>query len=279
MAIWSQLSTYLADQFGAALIVLCVLSALELMFPAGRQSVGGRVAGLAFWIIYLPVATLAMNGFGMMWQALGVRPLAVLHLDTDWAGPLAVLIGPVVGALVYDFFFYWYHRAQHRWFWRFHAVHHSIRELNTVNSYHHLSEVVFQSAGLMLPASLFLVDGGLGAPVVVVLIRFHASFIHSSTRLHLGPLRLFLCDNRFHRIHHSLEERHFDRNFGAFTTLWDRVFGTAHFPEPDEWPATGLEGVAQPETVGAWLALPMTIGRPAAPAHGAIPTAAAHGQI
>jgi sterol desaturase/sphingolipid hydroxylase (fatty acid hydroxylase superfamily) len=29
-----------------------------------------------------------------------------------------------------------------------------------------------------------------------------------------------------HRIHHSPEVEHFDRNFGGITPLWDRLFGT-----------------------------------------------------
>jgi sterol desaturase/sphingolipid hydroxylase (fatty acid hydroxylase superfamily) len=96
---------------------------------------------------------------------------------------------------------------------------------------------------------------------MLILLQLQASFIHSSSRIDLGPLRLFLCDNRFHRIHHSVEERHFDKNFGAFTTLWDRLFGTAWFPEKDEWPETGLAEIDQPRSLRRWFDLPARLRR------------------
>ena len=52
------------------------------------------------------------------------------------------------------------------------------------------------------------------------------NYLHSPIRLHLGVLGRYIVDNRVHRIHHSLEPAHFDKNFGMFTTLWDRLFGT-----------------------------------------------------
>jgi sterol desaturase/sphingolipid hydroxylase (fatty acid hydroxylase superfamily) len=59
-------------------------------------------------------------------------------------------------------------------------------------------------------------------------------------------LRRLIADNRFHRIHHSVDPHHFDKNFGAGTTIWDQLFGTAHFPAADEWPDTGIAD--HPET-------------------------------
>ena len=79
----------------------------------------------------------------------------------------------------------------------------------------------------------------------------------------LGPLRAWFVDNRYHRIHHSLEERHFDRNFGAFTTLWDRLFGTHYAPEPGEWPDVGLAEVGEPGGVREWLDQPLRYPAPA----------------
>lgn len=109
---------------------------------------------------------------------------------------------------------------------------------------------------LTLPTSLIVADVGQALPYANLLLWLHIVWIHSPTRFHFGPLRALFADNRFHRIHHSLEERHFDRNFGAFTTLWDRLFGTAYFPEADEWPAVGLAEVGEPADLREWLDLP-----------------------
>lgn len=122
-------------------------------------------------------------------------------------------------------------------------MHHSIEELNAVNSYHHISEPLLQWIGIGLPASLIVSDSGVTVPIIAVIIHLNASFIHLPMRVSFGPLRAVFCDNRFHWIHHSLETRHFDGNFGAFTTLWDRFFSTAWFPIDAEWPDIGLAGV------------------------------------
>lgn len=219
------------------------------------------MTGFGIWALYVPVSLVIFKLLHGFWLSIGIRPLITVQMSFGWAGTAAIVVAPITAALIYDFFFYWFHRAQHAFAWRFHAVHHSIRELNAANSYHHASEPVFQAIFLLLPASLIVADTGPAVPAMLIILQLHASFIHSPTSLNLGWLRVFFCDNRFHRIHHSLEEKHFDKNFGAFTTLWDRLFGTAWFPQADEWPATGLAEVDQPRSLRTWIDLPIRFGR------------------
>jgi sterol desaturase/sphingolipid hydroxylase (fatty acid hydroxylase superfamily) len=241
------------------------MTALELLIPRTKQSAAGRIQGLFFWILWIPATAISFAAFRALWAAIGIPPLIVLPLDFSWAGVLAAaVLAPLAGAFVGDFFFYWFHRGQHAFFWRFHAVHHSIRDMNAVNAFHHPSEGVIQALLYLLPTSLIVADTGPAVPMMTVLIYFQASFIHSPAAIHLGPLRHVLVDNRFHRIHHSLQEEHFDRNFGAFTTFWDRLFGTAWWPAREEWPDTGLAEVDQPRNVREWVTLPWRFGRPEA---------------
>ncbi|MDF7776002.1 sterol desaturase family protein [Sphingomonas sp. AOB5] len=242
------------------------MTALELLLPRGRNSIAGRIPGLMFWAIWLP-ATWAVYGlFHQFWAYLGIRPLIVLPLSLDWTGAIAVIAAPIVGAMVGDFFFYWFHRAQHRWLWRYHAVHHSIREMSAANSYHHISEPVVHTLLYLIPTSLIVSYTGPVAPAMTVLLYLHASYIHSPAAISFGPGRALFVDNRFHRIHHSLDEKHFDHNFGAFTTIWDRLFGTAWYPAKDEWPDVGLAEVDQPRTVAEWITLPGRYARATATA-------------
>ncbi|WP_066813312.1 sterol desaturase family protein [Sphingomonas asaccharolytica] len=239
------------------------MTALELLLGHGEQKFASRLPGLIFWVLWLPVSRLVYAAFHALWAEIGIRPLIVLPLEFTWLGAAAIVATAVASAAIYDFFFYWCHRAEHRWLWRFHAVHHSIRDMNAVNAFHHITEPIFQTLLILLPASLIVSETGPVASLMVLLLYFQASFIHSPARLHFGPARAFFVDNRFHRIHHSLEERHFDRNFGAFTTIWDRLFGTAHFPAAAEWPDVGLAQIDQPRTVGEWISLPRRYGRQA----------------
>jgi hypothetical protein len=79
--------------------------------------------------------------------------------------------------------------------------------------------------------------------------------------MNLGPLGRYFMDNRLHRIHHSIEPQHFDKNFGLFTTLWDSLFGTAYFPARDEWPDTGVPDFPEPASMTEFLFSPFTYRR------------------
>jgi len=85
------------------------------------------------------------------------------------------------------------------------------------------------------------------------LATLQSQYIHSPTRLHFGPLWRLVYDNRFHRIHHSLEPRHFEKNFGVTTPLWDWMFGTLYVPAKDEWPDTGLADQADMDGIVDFL--------------------------
>ena len=204
-------------------------------------------------------------------QSLHLRPLAIVDLrgltESPWlpqrvAGWIAAAFAI---SLIGNVFYYWLHRAQHRVqvLWRQHSVHHSIREMSAASSYHHFTEDILQFVFVVVPMSILLgVESGPVPWIVLAITATHSYFIHSSTRLHLGWLRYVIGDNRFHRLHHSLEPKHFNKNFGTSTPLWDVLFGTAYFPSKDEWPEVGLEGVSEPETVKEYLVRPfVSVGR------------------
>ena len=48
-----------------------------------------------------------------------------------------------------------------------------------------------------------------------------------------------------------------DKNFGITFSLWDQLFGTAHFPKEDEWPEVGIAGHSPPATLGAFVCYPL----------------------
>ena len=54
----------------------------------------------------------------------------------------------------------------------------------------------------------------------------------------LGPLELFLNTPSHHRVHHGINPKYIDKNYGGILIVWDRLFGT--FAPEEEEPVYGL---------------------------------------
>lgn len=210
------------------------LMLFEWRFPMERQSVASRFRAATIWCLALPLIALMNVAMRYGLGALGLKPLISINFGTAWwiGWPAAMIVG--------DFFYYWYHRAMHRFAWPIHSVHHSIRELNAVSAFIHPLDEMAHILLSTVPATILLSIDVRMIAALPFLATLQGHFIHSCTRLNLGPLRYIVNDNRFHRIHHSVLPEHFDRNFGSFSTVWDQLFGTAIFPKSDEWPDTGV---------------------------------------
>ncbi len=237
--------------------MFAVLVIAETLLPRGGQRVSlvSRLRAATFWVVWMPFTVVTLFAFQAVWVRLGVEPLIPSLAPTGWPRPLAIIVAGFGSAFIGDFFYYWCHRAQHRFFWRFHAVHHSIRDLSAVSGYHHVSDEAFKLILYSGPLTL-LINDPFSFPILGALLGFQGFYLHSVTKLHFGPLGWLIQDNRFHRIHHSVEAQHFDKNFGVFTTLWDHLFGTAYVPGPDEWPETGVGEIDEPMTVLDYLLQP-----------------------
>jgi sterol desaturase/sphingolipid hydroxylase (fatty acid hydroxylase superfamily) len=164
-----------------------------------------------------------------------------VELPPTFAGQLGLTLG---GLLIFDFFYYWFHRAQHRWsaLWALHKVHHADPSVNATTTYrHHWLEEPFRAVLVGLPLGLLVkLHGGVAdAAGFGLAVGLWGYFIHMNLRLDLGPLTPVLAGPQLHRIHHSNVPQHVDRNFAAYFPVWDVVFGTYLRPGPNEYPATG----------------------------------------
>lgn len=224
---------------------------------------GGRMRALMYWAVYLVVAQLAGAAANAIRGAFGLVPLVTVDFGwadaNGWGGwikPVGLLI---TGALVFDFFYYWFHRLQHRWswLWAFHATHHSIRNMNGLACYHHPLEDLIRLPFIFIPMAVLIEvppsDFVLGSLLVGAL----AWFSHMRSWVNLGAARHFVIDNHYHRVHHSVEARHHNRNFAGIFPLWDRLFGTQYMPPPSAHRLpVGLDDQDAPATMTAYLMQP-----------------------
>ncbi len=155
---------------------------------------------------------------------------------------------------------YLVHRALHRFpaLWSFHKVHHSAEVLTpfTVYRTHPIEAVIFSLRSILVQALLvgaFLFFFGdratlmtvLGANAFLFFFNLAGSNLrHSHVWISYGSfLERWLISPAQHQIHHSVEDRHHDRNFGAVLAVWDRFGGSLCLATPENRPAGyGIKG-------------------------------------
>lgn len=177
-------------------------------------------------------------------------------------GALAVL---VTGCLLSDLLIYLTHRVHHAVFflWRFHSVHHADTELDVSTTLRHHPVEYVGNATLIA-----LIGIGLGLPAWVV--PFYATLnIASGLFQHMNAmlprrldnaLRCVLVTPGMHHTHHSMSPEHYNSNYGAVFSFWDRMFGTELSLSPQRQQSLSY-GIADEPRYGllAALSLPLRL--------------------
>jgi sterol desaturase/sphingolipid hydroxylase (fatty acid hydroxylase superfamily) len=211
-----------------------------MMYLAVPTLLGGVIAGLI-------AVVRKYNGGG------------VLDLSMDGnAGVAAALASSVIFLAVFDFFYYWWHRAQHEVpaLWAIHKLHHMDESLGVSTQMRcHWLEEIGRIPFIFVPMAL-LFNLPLHAGVVAIVLTAWSGFIHANLRLGLGKASVLVAGPQVHRIHHSNLPRHFDRNYAAFFPLYDVIFRTYYHPAPDEYPPTGVRNDPEISSVVQAFLLP-----------------------
>jgi sterol desaturase/sphingolipid hydroxylase (fatty acid hydroxylase superfamily) len=240
----SGLATFAGVALGLPLALLGLLLLIELQAgPREREPKNYAVVWLvqsAFLAFALPLEFASIK--------LGLLPSEPLFRFETPAGTMAQLVQTVplfvLALLISDFFRYWFHRAQHHFafLWRFHAVHHSPRDLDVLHDFTHPFEQIGNLFLIAIPTA-FLIGVDLGQLYLVgAFFAVQGRLHHMNVPVHYGPLRHILCDNRYHFVHHSRDPADYDSNFAGLFPVLDRLFGTYREPKPGPLPATGLPG-------------------------------------
>ena len=119
----------------------------------------------------------------------------------------------------------WSHHS--RILWRLHAVHHSVERMYGLNGLmkHPLHQALETLAGV---SPLLL--AGMPQEIAMLLafsVTIQLLLQHSNVDVELGILGRWLALGATHRLHHLADSVRGNVNFGLFTTIWDRLLGTA----------------------------------------------------
>ena len=165
------------------------------------------------------------------------------------AGPLAIVLFTITMLLAYDLSYYLYHAAQHRFpiLWELHKVHHSAEVMVgiTKDRVHPLDDLLNRAWDGVIPGIAFGIWSVIALdPVEVAIFGVNVYVIrnilmmdfvrHTHYKISFGPLNHVILCPHWHQLHHSVDPRHYDKNFGLLFSFWDRLFGTQCVPERDE---------------------------------------------
>ena len=172
-------------------------------------------------VVGLVVAALALSRIAM---PEGLRN--AVAAQSLWLQVIAV-------TLLADLCFYLVHRLFHEvpWLWNFHAVHHSIVEMDWLAAarVHPIDQILTKGSGLMIVFAL-----GFSAEAIAVHATGYALqsyFVHSNVRFRCGGLRWLLAAPGFHHWHHANQPEAHNKNYAGQLPMWDLLFGTLYMPE------------------------------------------------
>lgn len=198
----------------------------------------------------------ALGAFGGVALAQAFVPAAAWQVwPSDW--PLVLQVP--LALFIAEFFQYWQHRLLHSVpaLWWVHMLHHSATRMTFLKTTRiHALDI---GSGAFLTTAPLL---ALGAPPAVLLWatafgNFTAQLQHSNVTLPTPRwVNAIVGTPATHWLHHSIDKREGNSNFGMNLMLWDHIFGT--YIPPSETPCItiGIDPNPVPPTFIGQLLLP-----------------------
>jgi len=157
-----------------------------------------------------------------------------------------VVLDIIIYLLAVSFFDYWSHRILHsKPFWPLHRFHHSATEFNSLTVYrNHPALAAWDPLIQMWPLALLPMTPRISEYWPMVVLLWHTLQIvnHSDFDWTYGWIgRWLLMSPGMHKVHHSNNPEHFNKNLGNLFVIWDRLFGT-YQDVPSQPVALGLLG-------------------------------------
>lgn len=192
------------------------------------------------------LAALSAAIFPMLAAGL-LQPLGAMQFSL-WPSSWPMLFQAILAVIIAEFGLYWTHRIAHErlFFWRFHALHHSVTRLWVVNTGRfHVVDSLFKIALSQIPLYL------LGAPLQVfwwlgAVTAFIGILTHCNADMRTGFFDLVFSTPRLHRWHHSKDISEGNTNYGENVVLFDQLFGTYFNPDRPSSTDIGIKGQIAP---------------------------------
>lgn len=224
-------------------VAVALILALEYVLPAkpDQRPLSVHLAQDFVWLLLeTGLKSVVIVTWMRMIAALYTEHLSALTITAMYGLPLAARV--VLGVLLVDLIGWFQHWVRHKvpWLWEFHKIHHAQPRLNLFTDAR--LHIVDWTVATTMRYLLMLL---LGVPPIEsmyfeLVAGWYTRAYHANLRTNLGPLRYLIVSPQFHRIHHSNEPAHRDKNFAVLFPIWDYLFGTKS-PDDHRYPDTGIE--------------------------------------
>lgn len=175
-------------------------------------------------------------------------PITEIH---DSVSAIAFPIQLLIALLITDLFQWTIHFLFHKipFMWRFHAVHHSIKDIDWLaGSRIHFVDLILVRSFALIPIYVLGFSNAVFMSYLVW-VSIQAVLAHSNTRLNFGLLKYIFVTPQYHHWHHSADPKFYDKNFAIHFPFIDMIFGT-YLNKGDKWPeSTGLHDTEMPKGI------------------------------
>lgn len=220
----------LLNAFETFMIAVLILSPLEKLLPRKDISVfrDKRITDILYVFVAVFLISSIMTGVIIVGR-LAFEPLMPVGIR-DWVRSQNAFAQVVVIIIIADIGYYIMHRLHHEipFLWKFHAVHHSIEEMDWLAAYrvHPFDQSLTRGISLIPIYVLGFSGGAIG--LWAIFFTWHSLLKHSNIKVNFGPLRWVFVEPVFHHWHHANEVHAFDKNYAGQLPILDILFGTAH---------------------------------------------------
>lgn len=239
------------NYFWGLIAISILVWVLEIIFPWRKEQSIIRKdfwldAGYMFFNFF--VFSIVISGFykvlELLFASMNItsKSLAAFNIS-DWP----VWIQLFVFFIILDFVQWFTHVLLHRYpfLWRFHKVHHSVKEMGFAAHlrYHWMENIFYKplkTFGVML-------IGGF-EPEQAYIVHFITIAIghlnHSNIKITWGPLKYVFNNPVMHLYHHAtlLPKGKNGVNYGISLSIWDYIFKTDYIPESSGAVEIGFKG-------------------------------------
>ena len=129
--------------------------------------------------------------------------------------------------LIYDFFYYWFHRVSHerQIFWASHVAHHQSEDYNLSTALRQTGTGFLFTWVFYIPLFLIGIPSYIFISVASINLIYQF-WVHTEHIPKLGWYELVFISPSNHRVHHAQNDEYIDKNYGGVFIIWDRIFGT-----------------------------------------------------